>query len=495
MSSNNYIRDGMVSQILSNTATNTTISNVLDMSFNNIYNYAIGTNVLEFTESNNVVRLPRDFDGYCPQTLVIHLHPGQNLFLQDTTYIDTVCYLFNSIRLVINISGNPVLQLPFSLLHGLKRAVKYDNKIYLSIPFEQTFGKIDMNILHYSNIDFSIEHFHELSNYANHFSLISKVYILEETERHSTINNGYNGRKFIQQIGSLHITVPNNSSINKRSFHFDTTALFGQTKGFFIGGDIAKLTSIKFYINNILRFDYDPFLISTACTKVSEKLIYMPFNELHNFLDSGINTFAGSINLSRLQSSSLGLEFSGDQTKFIIHNIYSNYFCYRNGVGSLYFDGRPVFINTPAIFLPLAEPNYNSPTLLDMSGNYMLSGSPGPAVTAVTVTNNSVFSETGTVSNTVGSRTEGTVEDLEYFIPTGRQIYQLINPERNICNISHDEIVRGRLYMTCSNCNNNFLESNLKQWLRRRNFNSRTCPTCREIWTNYNIYFNVNELE
>jgi hypothetical protein len=483
MASNNYIRDGMVAQILSNaTAT------PLDMSFNSVYNSAIGTKVLDFPETNNVLRLPRDFDGYCPQTLVIHLHPGQNSYLSDATYIDTVCYLFNSIRLVINISGNPVLQLPFSLLHGLKRAVKYDNKIYLSIPFEQTFGKIDMNILHYSNIDFSIEHFHELSNYANHFSLISKVYILEETERHNTINNGYNGRKFIQQIGSLHITVPNNSSINKRSFHFDTTALFGQTKGFFIGGDIAKLTSIKFYINNILRFDYDPFLISTACTKVSEKLIYMPFNELHNFLDSGINTFAGSINLSRLQCSSLGLEFSGDQTKFIIHNIYSNYFCYRNGVGSLYFDGRPVFINTPAIFLPLIEPIDNNSTLLDISGNYILSGT----INTITVTNDSVFSETGTVTQGTGT---GTIEEPSYYIPTGRQIYQLINPERNICNISHDEIVLGRPYMTCTNCNNNFLESNIKQWLRQRNFNLRTCPMCREIWTNYNIYFNMNELE
>ena len=185
----------------------------------------------------------------------------------------------------------------------------------------------------------------------------------------------------------------------------------------------------------------------------------------------------------------MSLQFSGDQSKFTIHNIYSNYFCCRNGVGRLSIDERPAFIHRPANFSPSVEPIYNSPTLLDMSGNYILSSHAAPAITAITVTNNSVFSETGTVSNTVGT------VDPEYFIPTGQQIYQLINPERNICNISHDEIVRGRLYMTCANCNNSFLESNLKQWLRRRNFNTRTCPTCREIWTNYNIYFNVNDLE
>lgn len=489
MSLNNYIRDGMVAQILSNA---TTTADALDMSFNSVYNYAIGTNVLDFTESN-ILRLPRDFDGYCPQTLVIHLHPGQNSYLSDTTYINTICNLFNNIRLVLNISGNPILQFPFSFLHALKPAVKYDNKIYISIPFQQLFDKIDMNILHYSNIEFSIEHFYEVSNYSHQFSLISKVYIHEETERHRTINNGYIGRKFIQQIGSLGITVPYNSTVSKRSFHFPTSDLFGQTKGFLIQGNIAELTSIKFYVNNILRFDYDRFLISTACTKVSDNLIYMPFNETTNFLDNNVNAFAGSINLSRLQSSSIFLQFSSDQNKFTIHNIYSNYFCYRNGVGRLYIDDRPIFINAPANFPPLVEPINNSSTLLDMSGNYILSSRTAHHVTSITVTNNSVFAETGTVGTV--SNTEGTVEDPEYFIPTGRQIYQLINPERNICNISHDEIVRGRLYMTCSNCNNSFLESNLKQWLRRRSSNIRTCPTCREIWTNYNIYFNVNELE
>lgn len=487
MYSDNDVRDGMVSQILSNVSTNANM-NLLDMSFNTIYNYAIGTKVLDFPETNNVLRLPRDFDGYCPQTLVIHLHPGQNSYLSDTTYINTICNLFNSIRLIIYVSGNPILQFPFSLLHALNPAVKYDNKIYLSIPFQKLFNKIDMNILHYSNIDFCIEHFYEVQNYSHHFSLISKVFIHEESERHSIINNGYNGRKFIQQIGSLNITVPYNSTTNKRSFHFHTTALFGQTKGFLIQGNISELTAIKFYVNNILRFDYDLFLISTACVKVSENLIYMPFNEITNFLDSSINTFAGSINLSQLQGSSLFLQFSGDQHKFTIHNIYSNYFCYRNGVGTLQLDGRPVFINMPANLLPLVEPVNNSNTLLDMSGNYILHGR---SVNVITVTNNSIFSETGTVTEG-----EGTVTvDPEYFMPTGRQIYQLINPERNICNISHDEIVRGRLYMTCLNCNNNFLESNIKQWLRRRSGNSRTCPTCREIWTNYNIYFNVNVTE
>jgi len=469
MDSDNDIRHGMIAQILSNANTNT-----IDMSYNTVYNYATGTKVLDFPEQNNVLRFSRDFDGYCPQTLVIHLNQGQNSYFSDTEYLNTVCNLFNNIRIVMLISGNPVLQFPFSLLHELTPAVKYGNKIYISIPFKHFFDKIDMNVLRYSNIDFCIEDSHDIINYSNRFSLISKVYIHEDTLRHHIANNEYNSRKFIQQIGSLSINVPHNSTVSKRSFHFHTSNLFGQTKGFLIQGNISELTAIKFYVNNIVRFDYDPFLISTACTKVSDNLIYMPFNEITNFLDKNVIAFVGSINLSQLQSSSMSLHFSNDQSKFTVHNIYSNYFCHRDGVGALYLDGRPVFINRLANFLPLVGPIDNNPTLLDISGNYILSGTG--------------YSNTGTVT------VEEEDEEPGYYIPAGQQIYQLINPQRNICNISHDEIVAGRTYMSCTNCRNHFLESSLKRWLRRRLGSSRTCPMCREIWTNYNIYINSHNV-
>ena len=486
MSLDNNIRDGMVAQILSNVNTN-----AVDMSYNTVYNCATGTKVLDFPGSSNVLTLPRDFDGYCPQTLVIHLNPQQNSYLSDTEYLNTVCNLFNNIRLVVNISGNPVLQFPFSLLHELTPAVKYGNKIYLSIPFKHFFDKIDMNILRYSNIDFCIEQSHELSNYSYYFSLISKVYIHEETQRHHIANNDYNSRKFIQQMGSLCITAPYSSSASKRSFHFHTSLLFGQTKGFLIQGNISQLIAIKFYVNNILRFDYDQFLISTACVKLSDKLIYMPFNEITNFLDKNIVAFAGSINLSQLQSSSMSLHFSNDQTKFTVHNIYSNYFCHRDGVGALHLDGRPAFINMSVTSLPSVGPLNNSPTLLDMSGNYVLRNNYN---TEFSGTVNTGTVNTGTV-NTGTVTGEVTVdEEPGYYIPAGQQIYQLINPQRNICNISHDEIVEGRTYMSCSNCRNHFLEHSLKRWLRRRLGSSRTCPMCREIWTNYNVYINVNRL-
>jgi hypothetical protein len=465
MSSDNYIRDGLVSQILSN-------SNSFDMSLNSIYNYAVGTKVLNFNEPNNTLRLGREFDSYCPQTLVIHLHHGQNSHLSDEEYINTVCNLFNTMRLVMKIDGVPILQLPLSLLQELKPAVKFDNNIYISIPFDAFFDKIDMSLLYYSNVDFTIEDRQEIANYANHFSLISKVYIYNDVERSHSINNNHNNRKFIQQMGSFHVSIPYNSSINKRLFYFSISIMFGQTKGFLIQCNVSELVSINFYVNNILRFDYDQFFIATACVKLSPNLIYMPFNDFTNFLDRGSNTYASSINFSRIESASIQLQFSSDQTKFTIHNIYSNFFRCGSGTGSLHLDGRAVFNRMDANYLP--STGYNN-TLFNT----------GTVTTGQLRTSQLRTSQLGTSQ---------IVLEEAYHIPNGQTIYQIINSDRNICNISHDTIEPGNRYMTCSNCSNHFLETFLKRWLSPRSGSLRTCPTCREIWTNYNIYLNGEEL-
>jgi hypothetical protein len=132
-------------------------------------------------------------------------------------------------------------------------------------------------------------------------------------------------------------------------------------------------------------------------------------------------------------------------------------------------------------------------------------GSTGTEGTTGTVGSTGTEGTTGTVrydrnegiTGSEGSRVIGrnriNIEPRhEYPIPNGSIIYKLINPERNICNITHEEIIYGESYMNCTSCNNNFIENIIKQWFRNRIGNLRTCPTCREIWTNYSVYVNIN---
>lgn len=498
MSSNNT-RSGMVTQIFTS-APPAHYSN----NFTNIANYAVGTKVLPFLTDGNshthILELSPDIDCYIPHTFVIHLYSNPNI--QDPEYIQNMCNLFHTMRLVLKISEQTVLQLPLSLLCKIKPPEIHDEKLYIHIPFKSLFEKINMIELLYSTVTFSLMGSHEISNYANNFSLITKIYMYDSHERRLSSNNNIN--RSIQQISTLYISNHNPSNENllsRRIFQIQTNMLNGVTKGLLIQCSLANLISIKFYLNNLLRFDYDPYLISTACIKLSNNLLYMPFNDETDFLNRDIDSFYGSINLSRLQNSILFLQFDQDQDHVVIHNVYLNYLRQNSGLSGLGIDYRPTFTeNTindhpiqPIVGIP---PNSN---MLDMSGNYIINSSNMRDMSGNYIINNPSSGRTGpNYHNTGSSATTGTSGDtgppssiqIHYPIPNGAIIYQPINPERNICNITHDEIAVNQRYMSCSNCQIHFLETALKRWFSPRIPSTRTCPTCREVWTNFNVYVN-----
>ncbi len=63
----------------------------------------------------------------------------------------------------------------------------------------------------------------------------------------------------------------------------------------------------------------------------------------------------------------------------------------------------------------------------------------------------------------------------------------ITDSDRTICNITHEQILEHDSYMQCNICHLNYSENALKTWLERR----RTCPTCREPWTNNRVYINL----
>jgi len=436
-------------------------------------NYAVGNKVLDFN-SNKELELTREYDAYDPQYIVINLfsNVNQDGLLSDAELTNNVCQLFHSVRLVLQISEQTVLQLPFSLLHGLKPAKIFDNKIYVCIPFLSLFDKISVRSLYNSSVKFIVKSSHEIANYTESFSLMTKVYMHNNEENQRLIIN--DNSKLITQIRTLY--VANSPSISNNSrFQINTNVFNGVTKGFLIQCCIQALTSIKFYINNLLRFEYNRFLILTACVKISDNLLYMPFNNYTNFEEIGFHTFSGAINLSTLENSTLCLDFSCDQQKIVIHNVYLNNLRCQNGLGGLLTNNIPAFIESSTIDHPIIPIVGTPPNagMFDMSGNYIANN-----------TNNS----TNNYSN--AGATGPNAPAVEYPIPDGMVLHLVINSDRSMCNISHEEILSSQRYMTCYSCNNNFLENALKQWLRHRTGILRTCPTCREVWTNFNVYIN-----
>jgi len=75
----------------------------------------------------------------------------------------------------------------------------------------------------------------------------------------------------------------------------------------------------------------------------------------------------------------------------------------------------------------------------------------------------------------------------------GNRVNKFIDEyEDNICPISQELISLNNNYMKCNFCNKNFLETVLIEWLQSRHNYNRTCPTCRRLWSDYNVYINSN---
>ena len=306
------------------------------------------------------------------------------------------------------------------------------------------------------------------------------------------MNNNHLHNNLIQQISSLQV-VSNNPTT---SFQIRTNILNGSTKGLLIQCSVNDLLSIKFYINNLLRFDYNSVLIHTSCLRISENLIYFPFNDNLDFLDTELLSYSGSINFSTLQDSRLCLLFSSEQPKVIVHNVYFNHFRQYNGLGGLHIANRSTFINDTTFNHPVESIVGIAPStnIFDMSGNvipFITNASGSTGSTGSTVSTGSTGPPVSYVFPWSSGPSESSGPSGPYTVPLGRLSIKLITSEQSICNISHENIVEGSRYMTCLVCNNNFFERNIKQWLQSATNTRRTCPLCRSVWTNFDIYINL----
>ena len=540
----NSINSGMISQLITNSQSN---------DFQNTHNFSVGTQMVDF-DINHKLTLSRDYDNVVPQYIVIRLHANDDPGLTAAVYIHSICRRFSKIRLIMQISDQTIFQIPLSLLHAISPAELHYDNLYIKIPFSAFFDKINVIGLYHSNVSFVIKDFNEIVNYASYCSLVTTVYMHNIEARNNMTST--NSRTNIQQIGTLHVS---NNTNNGRNYQIKTNNLNGSTKGLLIQCNILDLQSIKFYINNLLRFDLNHFFISITCVKLSEKLLYLPFNDCLNFQNRDVNTFAGAINLSELQNSTLCLQFSRDQPEIVIHNVYLNYFCQIYGLGGLHIDNVPSFISNTTEDHPI-QPIVGTPpnaSLLDMSGNYIINHiipglngrttgnyintttstfgpqgnvglnnysvpngrTTGNYINTTTSTSTSTFGPQGTVGLNNYPIPNGTNNypipngtnnypipngtnnypipngTNNYPIPNGLLINRLLNPDRITCNITHEDIGSEQHYMSCVNCENNFVESALKQWLRPRTGNLRTCPTCREVWTNFDVYINQTDID
>lgn len=414
-----------------------------------------------FTESfnNGILEMSRDCDTKLPEFLELELSPNVN--------IETFKTITHKVCFEMSIGGSPILSIPLRFMMHLKEyEVCENNQIYITIPFELFCGDIQLLRLQYHTVRFT------LTNIEDHFAsckLISKGTYYDGSYRYGLIVN--NHEEIIQQLSSIDVEVTSSPLLGEREFKY-VIPFHGMHKGFYIECEnVNNIKEISLKLNGHDRFSYkNRFMMGMMCKKVSQQLLYLPMNigKFENDRTSG--GFEGAINLSRIGSTLLTVKFERAQSRVCLYGLGSNILKTMSGMGGLAFGHMnchhsfPYQENGQYILLNNVVEEIVQPVVQGDTGPQVVQGDTGP---------------------------QGYTEMVQ---PVENIIYKAImDDDKLICCISQENIRISDRYMNCVTCNNNFNDNLIQEWFRVRPQRRRTCPMCRVIWTDFNIYINSVE--
>jgi hypothetical protein len=433
--------------ILSNLLNDTT--NLIDTNIFSVNDY-INEQVIisEYNFNNNELIIQKMSDKIIPDFLVLRMNDEQSY--ENIINNNILQY----VNLNLFIGNNIIYSVPLSFLCAMNPPLIRNNKLHIKLNFHYFIEFIPLCKLEYSEIIFKIHGSNRLINFVDNYSLISKCYHYIDTNIGSIMTQITN--TFIKCLNSIYVNIPHHEFV----FTLNISNFKGFSKGLFIEGKIDHLTEICLKINNFSRIHYNKFLIEQYCTKISNKLLYLPFSP--NNISYKSNVFDGSINLTRADYITLKLTFNTPQNNIGVHNLFVTKLDYRNG------------------YMHLLTNNFNciEPLMLNYHNNgYQLFH-----------TNNTNPNNNNTINNYNQNNS-----DLNNSIIVINEIQnKFINPEieDNICQINIEPINEKTRYMECNLCHKKFKDHSLIFWLNHNEIKS--CPICRTTWNNYIIYINQN---
>jgi len=410
-------------------------------------NLAIGYKTYNFNVNNElIINTSPIYDKIIPECIILSNNGYTHSLFFFQTYI-------NPLTLNFTIDNKNILKIPLNLLWNLKSPEIFDNKLYLQIPFDMFFGKIHLCGLRDNVVKFSIEYsnIHLAGNNSMNiyqtqpinFELLCKTYSIDQRNIGSYVDISNNS---IQQISSIQINVLNN--INGHEFRIKTNRFRGFIKGFFIESTniFNCLQEITFYTNQFIRFQYNPYLIKQKCIKINSDMIYFPFNFEEQYENNCNSSYRGSINFDGIESHFLNLKFLHRIPNIRIYALSKNNYTQIDGI----FNIQNMYTS------------FNSYENFDSHNLTPIDELIRPFIQ----------------------------RDMPY-------VSQLLNrkieeQDNNTCPIEQTEIQPNQRYMLCCKCQNCYNEYSIIEWFVRQNNSdlNKTCPTCREIWSDYNVYIN-----
>ncbi len=377
---------------------------------------------------NNFLQISNSCDKIVPEYLEFELAPNYNI-----ENIHKACF---EMTLSENLLFKQIFNIPLRFLMLLNNYEICDNKLYIQIPFEMFCDKISIVGLHNNfHVNFSLTGI--TNDFLNSKLIMKRLYFDADVRRELARNQQ---TIFLQQLSSVEI----NAEEPKNEFKFKAP-FRGIHKGFYIECEnVDNINNIQIKLNWVETplINYGRFLVKKKCVKVNSKLLYIPFNYEKSQSGRNISDFFGSVNLARIDRTMLNIKLDNPISKVCIYGLGSNVLDVSSNGINLHF-------------------NYSI-------GHHYLD-----------------YRENGIYINNDGIYFSST-SSFHYI---SNIVYKQITDQNKIqCCIEHDDISSGARYMSCIKCHNNYNETALKAWFENKT--RKTCPMCRETWTDFNVYIN-----
>lgn len=340
-----------------------------------------------------------------------------------------------NISLEIMGGGSRLAYIPIVLLGEITTPTIINNKLIVSIPHYFSFD-ILLVALPYHELRLRIisTNNHDLDNtHISSFNVLATYIYYDTDERHRLTHSGH--ELLVHQLTPLETT----RNTRQARVLIDNTSF---TKGYFIHTPVNNIKHISLRLDGSDRFVYDEIMINMFCNKISDNLLYVPFvhSQIPNFMMCSRESFAGSLNSSRVRTAEMILEFN-NECNFSI--------CSLNGIFLRIMSGM-----IGADIMSSAVPRENTET-------------------------------TTFIYTPAEPRTSNQI--------TWTEENKIIGDRNNECPISYVEFTAGCKYCCCSTCNVNYDAQTLKNFFASQRVDIIKCPTCRSNWTNYVVYTNVGE--
>lgn len=329
-------------------------------------------------------------------------------------------------RVCIEIGGVSHMNVPFSIFKALSKESTAGSKKVFTLDFTMFIKDVRLICLAFHDVRFVV--YMESFNNIRGVSICCLYRHLDTEPRRQMAHQQmyYDSYQYFQTINCVNQQQLTEYSVNASLFD-------GISKGYVFEGPIDTLEEITLYINGQEDYKLNQASLPVFSRRISENLVYIPFNQDYPLETNSFEAYQGAFNHNRVDSARIKIKLSQQTNEtFKIHSLCLDRTFYATGMAG------------PA-GTPTLEQTY------DVSQN-------------VTI----VHPVSGTIWSTQN---------------------KVINPEKALCPIEHDDITEGMEYCECSRCNNCYKKTALFTHFHTMP-TSKKCPMCREPWSNWVIYTN-----